>query len=64
MPIRATLIAASAQQVHKYLPCTNETQPRIRHLFSRLNQIFRRSSKETLYLLTCEHREKEQIPVR
>ena len=54
-------LAASAQQVHKRSPCKNEPQPCIRRLFSRLNQIFRSSSKETLDLLTCEHRMKEQI---
>ena len=45
-------------------PCKNETQPCIRLLFSRLNQIFRSSSRETVDLLTSEHRIKEKILVR
>ena len=55
--------AASAQQVHKCPPFKNETELCICRLFSRLNQIFRSSSTETLDLLTCEHRIKEQILV-
>lgn len=45
-------------------PCKNETQPCIRLLFSRLNQIFRSSRRETVGLLTCELRIKEKILVR
>lgn len=50
--------------VHKCPPCKNETQPCIPLLFSSLNQMFRSSSKETLDLLTFEHRIKEKILVR
>ena len=57
-------VAASAQQVHKCPPCKNETQPCIRLLFSRLNEMFRRPSTETLDFLTCEHRIEEQNLVR